>query len=108
MFPFPFCVDTCAQCRATSKGTEISDVDTGFQKLAAAGITIIFASGDSGSGYALPEPPQPPQCSHVKPGKAGVEFKGGVLRNLSIGTAPGAEGTRSTIPPASLVNSRGP
>lgn len=67
-----------------ASGTEISDVDTGFQKLAAAGITIIFASGDSGSGYAPPEPPQPPQCSHSAPGTAGVAFKGDVLRNISI------------------------
>ena len=30
---------------------EWQQVDTNFAKLAAAGITIIFASGDSGSGY---------------------------------------------------------
>merc|ERR1712183_1109122 len=31
------------------KSAHVQDVDTNFQKLAAKGITIIFASGDSGS-----------------------------------------------------------
>merc|ERR1712232_51231 len=34
----------------------VEDVDVNFAKLAARGITIIFASGDSGSGYS-------PSCS---------------------------------------------
>jgi len=33
------------------KSAHVKDVDTNFQKLAAKGISIIFASGDSGSGY---------------------------------------------------------
>ena len=38
---------------------DVTAVDNDFAKLAAKGITIIFASGDSGSGYAPPHP----QCS---------------------------------------------
>ena len=34
------------------KEDDVTDVDNDFAKLAAKGITIIFASGDSGSGYA--------------------------------------------------------
>ena len=33
---------------------DVTAVDNDFAKLAAKGITIIFASGDSGSGYAPP------------------------------------------------------
>merc|ERR1712139_497139 len=33
------------------KAAQITDVDANFAKLAAKGVTIIFASGDSGSGY---------------------------------------------------------
>jgi hypothetical protein len=34
------------------KQAQIDDIDTNFAKLAARGITIIFSSGDSGSGYS--------------------------------------------------------
>lgn len=35
------------------KDANVQDIDANFQKLAAMGITIIFASGDSGSGYTI-------------------------------------------------------
>ena len=41
-------------------------VDANFAKLAARGISIIFASGDSGSGYVPPRP----DCSHPSKGVA--------------------------------------
>lgn len=63
-------------------------VDTDFQKLATMGITIIFASGDSGSGYAPPMPPQPPQCNREAPGTKNVARSGDILRNLTITTPP--------------------
>lgn len=53
---------------------DVTAVDNDFSKLAAKGITIIFASGDSGSGYA---PPQP-QCSPTT-GKKGIAYSGEVL-----------------------------
>merc|ERR1712137_561665 len=34
------------------KSSKVSEIDANFAKLAAKGITIIFASGDSGSGYS--------------------------------------------------------
>lgn len=34
------------------KKAQVADIDTNFAKLAVKGITIIFASGDSGSGYS--------------------------------------------------------
>jgi subtilase family serine protease len=40
------------------KGDNVDVVDADFKKLAAKGITIVFASGDSGSGYA----PSSSQC----------------------------------------------
>eukprot|EP00040_Diaphanoeca_grandis_P027482 m.156566 g.156566 ORF g.156566 m.156566 type:complete len:663 (+) comp31005_c0_seq1:164-2152(+) len=67
---------------------EVMDVDADFAKLAARGISIIFASGDSGSGYAPPQPPQPAQCSHTAPGMAGTKYTGDVLRTLKIGVPP--------------------
>jgi tripeptidyl-peptidase-1 len=54
---------------------EVQDVDTDFQKLAARGITIIFASGDSGSGFT------PPQCSE-NPGTKGVAYSGKMIQAL--------------------------
>ena len=38
------------------KPGELEDVDNAFAKVAAKGISIIFASGDSGSGYSPPQP----------------------------------------------------
>eukprot|EP00935_MAST-01C_sp_MAST-1C-sp1_P002475 g2475.t1 len=40
----------------------VSDIDADFAKLAARGISIIFASGDSGAGYQHVSPPRPLQC----------------------------------------------
>merc|ERR1719183_2510590 len=37
--------------RIGCKMSNVDDVDANFAKLAARGITIVFASGDSGSGY---------------------------------------------------------
>lgn len=60
---------------------DVTDVDNDFSKLAAKGITVIFASGDSGSGYA---PPQP-QCSPTT-GEKGIAYSGEILQDL-----PGVE-----------------
>eukprot|EP00944_MAST-04C_sp_MAST-4C-sp1_P012949 g12949.t1 len=54
---------------------DITDIDNDFAKLAAKGITIIFASGDNGSGYS---PPQP-QCSPGT-GKQGMAYTGDILQ----------------------------
>ena len=54
---------------------DVTAVDNDFSKLAAKGITIIFASGDSGSGYA---PPQT-QCSQTT-GKKGIAYSGEILQ----------------------------
>ena len=60
-----------SQVQCTPDKTTAIDAD--YAKLAARGITIIFASGDSGSGYAPPHPPAPPQCG-MSPGTAGVLY----------------------------------
>jgi subtilase family serine protease len=70
------------------KDAEVSVIDLDYQKLAAAGITIIFASGDSGSGYAAPRPPMPPPCSQTAPGTVGTAYTGTVLQNMTIGIPP--------------------
>jgi hypothetical protein len=67
---------------------EVAEVDLGYQKLAAAGISIIFASGDSGSGFAPPMPPRPPPCSQTKPGEPDMKYTGVILRTLDIGVPP--------------------
>jgi hypothetical protein len=54
---------------------DVTAVDNDFAKLAAKGITIIFASGDSGSGYA---PPQA-QCRPTS-FKKGIAYYGEVLQ----------------------------
>lgn len=77
------------------KPEEVTDVDADFAKLAARGVSIIFASGDSGSGFAPPQPPMPPQCDRTEPGLDGEEFIGDVLRVLRVGVpknAPKEEG----------------
>eukprot|EP00944_MAST-04C_sp_MAST-4C-sp1_P006994 g6994.t1 len=56
---------------------DVTAVDNDFAKLAAKGITIIFASGDSGSGYAPPTP----QCS-PSTGKKGIAYSGEVLQEI--------------------------
>ena len=43
---------------------QVVDVDNAFAKIAATGVSILFASGDSGSGWA----PTVPQCNPDKPG----------------------------------------
>lgn len=35
------------------KDDEVTAIDADFKKLASAGVSIIFASGDSGSGYVV-------------------------------------------------------
>jgi len=64
------------------KGDEVTAIDADYKKLAAAGVSIIFASGDSGSGYAPPQPNV--QCSHTDPGTKATTYTGEILRNLSI------------------------
>ena len=44
--------------------SQITDVDNALAKIAAVGVSVLFASGDSGSGYA---PPQP-KCNPGEPG----------------------------------------
>ena len=74
-------------------------VDANFAKLAAMGITIIFASGDSGSGY---DPTSSSECEESK-FKKGKAFNGTVLKEVkfqydageccdSAGTHKGAKG----------------
>jgi hypothetical protein len=53
----------------------VQAIDNNFAKLAAKGITIIFASGDSGSGYTVD-----PSCTEIK----GIGLKGEVLRTLDV------------------------
>jgi hypothetical protein len=55
------------------KEDDVTDVDNDFAKLAAKGITIIFASGDSGSGYAPPRPTCSPST-----GTKGTAYEGEV------------------------------
>merc|ERR1719203_825938 len=56
------------------KMENVNDVDIDFAKLAARGITIVFASGDSGAGY---KPPQlqcrPPASVEQDVGFVGTE-----------------------------------
>jgi len=52
---------------------QVASIDKDYATLAAKGITIVFASGDSGSGYAPPAPPPLPTCP---PGEAGQAFEG--------------------------------
>eukprot|EP00038_Savillea_parva_P005936 m.160757 g.160757 ORF g.160757 m.160757 type:complete len:679 (+) comp11989_c0_seq1:185-2221(+) len=68
--------------------TEVTAIDADYKKLAAAGVSIIFASGDSGSGFAPPQPPQPGHCNQADPGTKATGFKGEILRNLTVGVPP--------------------
>jgi len=54
------------------KMDNVNDVDADFAKLAARGITIVFASGDSGSGYMR----QQPQCRPPPSVEKGMELTG--------------------------------
>jgi len=57
-------------------------VDDNFVKLAAMGITILFSSGDSGSGY------NPGGfCSSTKPGIKGIAYTGEVLNKVPATSA---------------------
>lgn len=67
---------------------EVAAIDVNYMKVAAKGISIIFASGDSGSGYTAVQPPQPPQCDNKAPGTRQVGYEGEVLQNLTIGIPP--------------------
>ena len=66
---------------------QVASIDADYATLAAKGITIVFASGDSGSGYALPHPPVPPQCPHPA-GKAGLAFDGATPTSTHNFTLP--------------------
>ena len=65
------------------KAADVTTIDANFQKLAAKGVSIIFASGDSGSGFAPPHPPAPAQCPE-KPGTAGKAYEGTSIRNITF------------------------
>jgi hypothetical protein len=56
--------------------SNVDDIDIDFAKLAARGVTIIFASGDSGSGYQHEHPPQPIQCGAGAPLQKDVMLTG--------------------------------
>ena len=66
---------------------QVASIDADYATLAAKGITIVFASGDSGSGYAPPRPPVPPQCPHPA-GKAGIAFDGATPTSTHNFTLP--------------------
>jgi subtilase family serine protease len=57
----------------------VKTVDDDFTKLVAKGITIIFASGDSGSGYSPGS-----ACMGTSPGKNNTGIIGTVLRNETV------------------------
>jgi len=81
------------------KDAESSVVDADFVKLAAKGIAIIFASGDSGSGYAGPA------CDPKNPGKKGVALAGKSMGKFKMQEAGeccqiGAQGAGWTFLPA--------
>ena len=60
------------------KPSDIQTVDADFAKLAAKGLTIIFASGDSGSGY---NPHKIPNCAQFRDG---TELEGTVLKTTKM------------------------
>lgn len=66
--------------RIGCKEPEVSVIDSNFAKLAAKGITIIFASGDSGSGYD----PHRAQCQT----KEDVAFQGTEAHTIETPNAP--------------------
>jgi len=64
---------------------KVQDIDVDYQKLAARGISIIFASGDSGSGYS-PAPPPTAQCTNPPAGESkNTATTGTPSRNLRFG-----------------------
>lgn len=64
---------------------KVKDIDLDYQKLAARGISIIFASGDSGSGYTPPQPPMP-HCSDPPSGEhKDSAYEGTPARTLRFG-----------------------
>ena len=65
------------------KAADVTTIDANFQKLAAKGVSIIFASGDSGSGFAPPHPPAPARCP-PSPGTAGIAYEGTLIRNSTF------------------------
>merc|ERR1712139_485110 len=65
------------------KMDNVNDVDADFAKLAARGVTIVFASGDSGAGYTPPET----HCSPAPGLQEGVELTGTVARNTTTDSA---------------------
>merc|ERR1712038_670944 len=62
------------------KIANVDDVDIEFTKLAARGITIVFASGDSGAGYTPPEV----QCDPPPSAMKGVAFQGTVAKSEHV------------------------
>ena len=59
----------------------VASIDNDFAKLAAAGVTIIFASGDSGSGFKPPPPPPLPRCDG---GMGGVAYTDHPTSTLNV------------------------
>ena len=75
------------------KPADVTTIDSNFQKLAAKGVSIIFASGDSGSGYTPPHGPQPAQCP-ANPGTVGKAYEGTVSHNLTLHVPSAAVGSQ--------------
>lgn len=70
------------------RDAEVSAVDLGLQKLAAAGITIVVASGDGGSGCEPPHFVAPP-CNSTSPGVVGLLLTGERLAHCNMVWGPG-------------------
>jgi tripeptidyl-peptidase-1 len=77
------------------KTEEITVIDNDFMKLAARGITIIFASGDSGSGYviegAVPNPTSPGKLYPSWPAGSPWVTAVGATRLINDQVSTGAE-----------------
>lgn len=56
---------------------KVKTIDDNFAKLALAGVSVIFASGDSGSGYA-------PHSNCMSPGNADTAFEGTVEKTETV------------------------
>jgi hypothetical protein len=75
---------------------DVAVIDDDYKKLAAKGITIIFASGDSGSGYSPPEPPKPLPCPPSQ-GANNTAWTGKIRQNLSFSVPPADKGQVASI-----------
>lgn len=76
------------------KAEVVSAIDDDFAKLAARGITIVFASGDSGSGYTQPD--HQAQCFHFKKFNRNQRIRGHVLHKRNV-TAPATKAAKAEM-----------